>query len=215
MNSKMKSWMMTFLLLSSWTAVAAEDLTKDLNEVIQCHEALDGKSEGLTQKLGYDSATPIALVHGKDLYFATSSGIYILEGRDFDKGLLIHLKEQDKDFFRQMDLDKNGRITGMSFDEVQETKEAAEPKLSLNKESLELFKKDLVTRVASMTGEYQNKFDPKDTLAALKICEAVNFSDFRKSLEKQTTYYQEVQKNPSAYFQGLKKKRRSAEKSTN
>jgi hypothetical protein len=207
----MKFGMIVLSLFISSFAFAADELTN----IIQCHEALDGKSEGQTQKLGYDSATPFTLADGKKLYFVTDASISVLENTFQGKTLLIHLKEKDKDFYRQMAINTDGRIESISFDEVTSPTEAQESQLSLNDESLSLLKKDLLRRVDSMAAELQNKFDPKDTLAALKTCEAVKLPELKKSLEKQTAFYEETLKNPAAYFQGLKKKIRSADKGAN
>lgn len=203
------------LSATAYAAAAESDSSSELTNIIKCHEALDGKSEGQTQKLTYEASTPIVLAHGKNLFFTTDTSVYVLENKYEGKSLLIHLKNNDKDFYREMDIGKNGRIGSISYDEVLETKDAVEPTVKLDSETLTLLKKDLLQRVDSMKNEYQNKFDPKDTMDALKICEAVQFPGLKKSIEKQNAYYEVILKNPSAYFDGLKKKRRSAEKSPN
>jgi len=212
----MNSWMIVLSLFFSSVAFAAENLTlSELSDIIQCHEALDGKSEGQTQKLGYDSATPFTLAQGKKLYFVTDTSVSVLDNTFQGKNLLIHLKEKGKDFYRQMAINAEGRIESISFDEIYDTTVSSEPQLSLNDDTLNLFKKDILHRVDSMAEELQNKFDAKDTLAALKTCEAVKLPELKKSLEKQTVFYEEALKNPAAYFQGLKKKIRSADKGAN
>ncbi|WP_413288307.1 hypothetical protein [Bdellovibrio sp. HCB337] len=207
----MKFVTLIFISILAATAVAAEEPAVELANIIKCHEALDGKSEGQTQKLTYEASTPIVLSHGKNLFFTTDTSIYVLENKYQGKSLLIHLKNNDKDFYREMAVGKNGRIGLVSYDEVLETKEAVDPTPSLDSESLLLLKKDILHRVDSMTTEYQNKFDPKDTMDALKICESIQFPGLQKSIEKQNAYYEALLKNPSAYFNGLKKKRRSAD----
>lgn len=207
----MKYLIYIFISAITATAMAAEEPTVELANIIKCHEALDGKSVGQTQKLTYEASTPIVLSHGKNLFFTTDTSIYVLENKYQGKSLLIHLKNNDKDFYRQMDVKKNGTIGLISYDNVLETKEAVDPKPSLDTESLMLLKKDILLRVDSMTKEYQNKFDPKDTMDALKICESIQYPGLQKSIEKQNAYYETLLKNPSAYFNGLKKKRRSAD----
>lgn len=194
------------LVCSTSTAMAAT-ASEELKKVIQCHEALDGKSSGNTEKLSYESATPFALPATKKIYFVTDKSIYSIEDKFQGKDLLIHLIDKDKDFYRKMAITSSGKIGSISYDEIKDKKDAQEPKAQLDDEILGLFKKDLVRRVSSMMGEYQNKYDPQDTLNAINICNEIKSPEMQKAVEKQTAFYEKLLKKPRAYSDGLKSKK--------
>lgn len=180
--------------------------------IINCHEAMDGKSGGATDKLAFDSATPIAYATAKKIYFLTDKSISSVENTFQGKDLTIHLTNNDKDFYRKMEIRKDGKIGTINFDEIKDTKAAIEPKAQLDEDTLGLFKKDLIARVNSMQGEYQNKFDPQDTLNAIKICDEIKSPEMQKATANQTAYYEKLLKKPRAYSDGLKRPRSAAGK---
>ncbi|MBS1970844.1 MAG: hypothetical protein JSU04_11080 [Bdellovibrionales bacterium] len=193
--------------VSSALAAAASD---EIKLIIACNEAMDGKSSGVTDKLAFDSTTPIAYVATKKIYFLTDKSIYSLENKYRDQDIVVHLTNNDKDFYRKLNINKDGKIGNISYDEIKDKKDALEPKAQLDEDTLGLFKKDLITRVNSMQGEYQNKFDPQDTLNAIKICDEVKSPEMQKATAKQTAYYEKLLKKPSAYSDGLKKSKKSS-----
>lgn len=180
--------------------------------IINCHEALDGKSAGSTDKLTFDAATPIAYATNKKIYFLTDKSISVLDNKFHGKDLVIHLTNSDKDFYRKMDIRKDGKIGSINFDEIKDQNSALEPKAQLDEETLGLFQKDLVARVNSMRGEYQNKFDPQDTLNAIKTCDEIKSPEMQKATAQQTAYYESILKKPGAYSDGLKRPRTAAGK---
>jgi hypothetical protein len=185
-------------------AVTASD---EITKIVACHEAMDGKSSGATDKLAFDSATPIAYAATKKIYFLTDKSIYSLENKYQGQDITVHLIDKDKDFYRKFDVRKDGKIGTISFNEIKDTKSALEPKAQIDEDTLGHFKKDLVTRVNSMPGEYQNKFDPQDTLNAINVCAEIKTPEMQKAVEKQTAYYSKLLKKPSAYSDGLKSKK--------
>lgn len=180
--------------------------------IINCHEALDGKSAGNTDKLTFDAATPIAYATPKKIYFLTDKSISVLDNTFQEKDLTIHLTNNDKDFYRKMEIRKDGKIGSINFDEIKDTKTAIEPKAQLDEDAIALFQKDLIARVNSMQGEYQNKFDPQDTLNAIKTCDEIKSPEMQTATTKQTAYYEKILKKPHAYSDGLKRPRTAAGK---
>lgn len=188
----MKSLLLLVVILSSGTAALAHE---EIDAIVKCHEALNEKSAGRTEKLSLDSATPVALVQGKRLFFLTDSSIYSLENTYRGKDILIHLKEKGQDFYRKMEIRKNGQIGNMSYDQITDTANAIEPKVSLDKESLMLFKQDLLRRVKSTYGEYQTRTDSeavKKTIDALSACEDIQIDGMKKSVAAQKAVYEKL-----------------------
>jgi hypothetical protein len=199
--------LLALALLGAANNTLAATASDEIKLIIACHEALDGKSSGVTEKLAYDSATPVAYVATKKIYFLTDKSIYSLENKYRDQDIVIHLTNNDKDFYRRLNINKDGKIGNIAYDEIKDTQGALEPKAQLEEDTLGLFKKDLVTRMNSMQGEYQNKFDPQDTLHAIKVCEELKSLEMQKATAKQTAYYEKLLKKPRAYSDGLKSKK--------
>lgn len=207
----MKSLLLLVVILGSSAAMALENTQGEINVIIQCHEAMDGKTDGRTEKLSLTSPTPLALVQSGRIFFLTSDSIYSLKNTYHKKDLLIHLKDKGEDFYRKMEIRKDGTIGTMSFDEIKDGKEAIEPTVSLDEASLKLFKNDLLRRVKSITGEYQNKYDPQDTLNALERCKDIQVLDkenanlMTQTIAKQSEFYKKLLKKTNSYSNGLKK----------
>jgi hypothetical protein len=72
-----------FAVSNALAATASEEIKL----IIACNEAMDGKSSGASEKLAFDSTTPIAYVATKKIYFLTDKSIYSTENKYRDKML--------------------------------------------------------------------------------------------------------------------------------
>ncbi|WP_413569855.1 hypothetical protein ACLWBD_05175 [Bdellovibrio sp. HCB117] len=187
-------------LLISTSALASQDL----KNVVRCHEALNDKSEGRSHKLGLETATPIVLPWGKHLYFITDSSSYVIDNKFAGKDAVFHLEDSKMPYVK-MSFQANGEIGGISYAEVskEEKQKAETPKAKLDDATLTIFKKDLVRRMNSVTGEYQNKYDPQDTMDALLKCREVYSSELQKSLDKNLAFYEKLvrKKKPARSYE--------------
>ncbi|KHD89370.1 MAG: hypothetical protein OM95_03065 [Bdellovibrio sp. ArHS] len=180
-----------FVLCASSYAQTSQELTN----IVRCHESLNDKSEGQSQKLGLESPTPIALPWGKTIYFITDSSIYSIEHKFAGQDVVFHL-EDNKTPYVKMGFQKDGSLGGISYAELskEEKGKAIAPKAKLDQATLHVFKKELVRRMNSVTGEYQNKYDPQGTIDALSECRKVNDPELQKSLDKQLPFYEKLLK---------------------
>ncbi|WP_374029898.1 hypothetical protein [Bdellovibrio bacteriovorus] len=188
----MKTFICSFLFLGLFSLQA--HASQELNQLIQCHEALDGKSEGQSNKLSIETPTPILVPSGKKLYFVTQKSIYVTDNTFADKDVVIRLENHPAPFFRKLSFRKNGELGNIDYAEVtsDQKKNAVEPRAALDDKSLSVVKKDLLKRMNSVMGEYQNKYDPQDTLDALLKCRNVSSSELQKSLDKNVAYYEKM-----------------------
>lgn len=200
----MKKLILNFLAFSvfigpfSWA-------NQELTTLIRCHEALDGKSEGRSEKLSTTSATPFMIPSGKELYFVTESSVSVLKNDFADKDIVVRLEEKDGPVFRKIGFRKDGSLAVVSFQDLskEQKQNALSPRSKLDPASLEIIKKDLVKRMNSVTGEYQNKYDPEGTVDALNTCASVKSAELQKSLDKQVAFYKKlVKKKSSDAYQG-------------
>lgn len=187
----------SFLLLlvasiQSTSALASQELSA----LIRCHEALNDKSDGKSTKLSLETATPFLIPTGKRLYFVTNDSVSVLDNKFSGQDIIVQLQENKGAFFRKVSFQKNGELGTISFEEVStaDKKTALTTSSQLDENSLNIIKKELVRRMNSVTGEYQNKYDPAGTIEALNICSAVKSPELQKSLEKQVSYYQKLNK---------------------
>ncbi|KYG62771.1 hypothetical protein AZI87_15960 [Bdellovibrio bacteriovorus] len=183
--------LLVFSFLISTSALASQEL----KNVVRCHEALNDKSEGRSHKLGLETATPIVLPWGKHLYFITDSSSYVIDNKYSGKEAVFRLEDSKMPYVK-ISFQANGEIGGMSYAELskEEKQKAEAPKAKLDGATLAIFKKDLVRRMNSVTGEYQNKYDPQGTIDALLECRNVNYPELQKSLDKQLPFYEKLLK---------------------
>ncbi len=193
-------------LLPSSLALASQEL----QALIRCHEALDGKADARTMKLDLSSPTPFLWNTGKKIYFVTADSIAVLENKFAGKDIVLRLDEKHQPFYRKISFLKDGSVGTVSFEDVKPVqKEKAEtPHAQLDEASLSALTKELVRQMDSVTGEYQNKYDPQGTIESLNVCRAVKSPAMQKSLEKQIAFYEKLvkKKNPGAYSNSNSKK---------
>lgn len=168
--------------------------SQELNNLIRCHEALDGKADARTFKLVTDSATPFTLISGKKIYFITDESIGTLPNTYAGKTLVVHLEEKKKPFYRVINFQKDGTVGNVSFEDASQEQKATSktPKAQLDKASLDLLKKELVRQMNSVTSEYQNKYDPEGTIESLNVCRKVDSAEMQKSIDKQVAFYEKL-----------------------
>lgn len=170
--------------------------SQELNALIRCHEALDDKSDGKSTKLTLETATPFVIPSGKRLFFVTNDSVSVLENKFSGQDIIVQLQENKTTFFRKISFQKNGELGTISYEEVPATdkKAAVSTSTQLDENSLNIIKKELVRRMNSVTGEYQNKYDPAGTIEALNVCSEVKSPELQKSLDKQVSFYQKLNK---------------------
>ncbi|WP_374033365.1 hypothetical protein ACES2I_11265 [Bdellovibrio bacteriovorus] len=168
--------------------------SQELAQVIACHEALDGKSDSRTFKLEVTSPTPFTLISGKRIFFITSDSIHVLDHKYAGQSMTVKLEEKGQPFYRTINFQNDGTIGNVSFeDTTKEAKaQAVSPKSQLDPDSIALLKKELLRQMNSVTGEYQNKYDPEDTLHALNICRKVESKELQASIDKQSAFYEKL-----------------------
>lgn len=179
-------------LLQSTSVFASQELSA----LIRCHEALNDKSDGKSTKLSLDAATPFVIPSGKNLYFVTKDSVAVLANKFSSQDIIIQLQENNTAFFRKVSFQKSGELGSISYEEVstQDKKTALTASTQLDENSLNIIKKELVRRMNSVTGEYQNKYNPARTIEALNICKDVKSPELQTSLEKQVQFYQKLGK---------------------
>lgn len=184
------------LLISSFSYAS-----NDLKQLTRCHEALNDKSAGRSEKLNTDQATPILISSGKNIYFFTEKSIYVLENKFEDKDIVVKIEEAGNSFFRKLNIKKDGSLGSISFQDLttQEKQNALLARAQLDSDSLEILKKDLIKRMQSVSGEYQNRYAPQQTIEALNQCLAVKSPELQKSLDQQVSYYNSLLKKNTRY----------------
>ncbi|UXR63425.1 hypothetical protein EZJ49_10095 [Bdellovibrio bacteriovorus] len=189
-NSALSTMALVFLALPAFAS-------QELKNLIACHEALDGKSEARTQKLNLESPTPFVLNANKKLYFFTDTSVGVLPNTYANKSLVVQLTEKQKPFYRALQFQKNGDVGNISFQDVTAEQKATSeaPKAQLDESSLKILKKELLRQMNSVTGEYQNKYDPSGTIESLNICRKVDLPEMQKSIDKQVAFYEKLVKN--------------------
>lgn len=168
--------------------------SQELSNIIRCHEALDGKSEGRSTKLSAENATPFVILAGKSLYFVTNESVSVVSHKFHNQDVTFALSEKGQLLYRKVNFNKSGELAGISFEEptAQDIKNAVSPSAQLDDESLNLLKKELLRRMNSVTAEYQNKYDPEGTIESLSVCRRVKSPELAKSLEKQVSFYEKL-----------------------
>ena len=163
----------------------------ELASLIQCHEALDGKSEGRSHLLSTIARTPILIPSGKKLYFITEKSIHVIENTFANKEVVFKIEDQQGVFFSKISFTKNGSVANLSFTDLskEEKHTAIQPRANLGEASLSILKNELTKRMNSVSGEYQNKYNPQNTLDALAKCSNVKSNELQKSLAKQESFY--------------------------
>ncbi|AFY02022.1 hypothetical protein [Bdellovibrio bacteriovorus] len=175
--------------------------SQELSQVIACHEALDGKSDARTFKLETTSPTPFTLISGKRIYFITDHSVSVLDHKYANQSMTVKLEEKGQPFYRTINFQKDGTVGNVSFeDTTKEAKaQAVTPKAQLDPDSIALIKKELLRQMNSVTGEYQNKYDPEDTLHALNICRQVESKELAASIDKQSAFYEKLLHRKASY----------------
>lgn len=185
------------LICIAFPVLASQELTS----VIACHEALDGKSDSRTFKLETTSATPFTLIHAKKIYFVTDSSIHVLDHKYADQKMTVKLEEKGQAFYSTISFQKDGSIANVSFEDTtaEAKSQAVTPRAQLDPNSIALLKKELLRQMNSVTGEYQNKYDPEDTLHALNICRDVESKELAASIDKQSAFYEKLLHRKASY----------------
>lgn len=193
----MKKYLFYLALFTSSVGSASQELAA----LTRCHEALNDKSAGRSEKLNTDQATPILISSGKNIYFFTEKSIYVLENKFADKEIVVKIDEAGNSFFRKINIKKNGSLGSISFQDLTslEKQNALIARAQLDSNSLEILKKDLITRMKSVSGEYQNKYAPQETIEALNQCVSVKSPELQKSLDQQVTYYKSITRKNNRY----------------
>lgn len=176
-------------------------MASEVGSIVRCHEALNDKSEGKSEKLSMSTATPIMIPAGKNLYFVTETSILVLKNTFLNKDVIIRIDEKQSPVFSKINFGKDGSFGGISFQDLTaaEKQSAVTPRAQLDEESLNVVKKELIKRMNSVTGEYQNKYDPQATIDALNVCSEVKSPELQKSLAKQLPFYEARLKKNGGY----------------
>ncbi|CAE80202.1 hypothetical protein predicted by Glimmer/Critica [Bdellovibrio bacteriovorus HD100] len=175
--------------------------SQELAQIIACHEALDGKSDSRTFKLEVTSPTPFTLISGKKIYFITDQSVSALEHKYAGQSMTVKLEEKGQVFYRTISFQKDGTIGNVSFDETtpEAKAQAVSARAQLDPDSIALLKKELLRQMNSVTGEYQNKYDPEDTLHALNICRQIKSKELEESIDKQSAFYEKLLRRKASY----------------
>lgn len=175
--------------------------SQELAKVIACHEALDGKADARSFKLDTTSATPFTLISGKKIYFVTSDSVSVLNHKFANQRMTVKLEEKGQPFYRTISFQKDGSIASVSFDDTtkEDKAQAVETRAQLDADSLKLLNKELLRQMNSVTGEYQNKYDPEDTLHALNICRQIESKELQASIDKQSAFYEKLLHRKAGY----------------
>lgn len=184
---------MQLLVLITPKAWATRE-NQELKSIVACHEALIDKSDGRSTKLDYDGPTPFVVPSGKSLYFVTQDSVAVLKNDFVDKTIIVKLRENDIPIHRKISFQKDGSLGTVSFEKLseEEIKSAVRPIPQLDNEGLNILKKELLRRMNSVTGEYQNKYNPQATIASLEECRKVKSAELNASIDKQIAFYQKL-----------------------
>lgn len=179
---------------------------EEIQNIIRCHDALNGKSDGISDPLRSEH-TPIALVFGKKVYFMTSDSILALD-KTPSSDLVVRLKDKNEVLNYKLSFDGHGALgSAGTFFAPGDLQKAQEPHVALDDNSLNIFKAELARRLKNVTEQYQNKYDPADTIKSLHACESIDFSTLKETsqkalatqgplaLQKDLEFYQKLQKN--------------------
>ena len=180
-------------ILNSTAAFGASEKS-ELEAIIGCHAALNDKSEGKSTMLGYDGPTPFVVPAGKHLYFVSSDSISTIENKFANKTIVFKFHDKDRPIYSKIDFQKNGDLGTISFEKLtsEELQSATLTNPKFDDESLQILKKELVLRMNSVVGEYQNKYDPQGTIDSLLACKKVKSPGLTASLEKQIEFYKKL-----------------------
>jgi hypothetical protein len=192
---------MTFLAVYFFTPAFswASRESSELKSLIACHEALMDKSDGRSAKLVYDGPTPFVIPKGKHLFFVTNDSIDIIENNFAKKSIVFKLREAEVSLYRKVNFQADGSLGTISFEKPgdEELKSAIRPMSKLDNDTLNVVKKELLRRMNSVTGEYQNKYNPQATIASLEECRKVKSDELQASIQKQIAFYQKL--SPKKY----------------
>lgn len=175
--------------------------SKELNALTRCHEALTDKSEGRSEKLSTTTATPIMISSGKNIFFYTEKSVHVVQNKFSDKDVVFKLEEGESSLYHKINFKKNGTLGSISYQDLtKDEKQGAVPaRTQLDTDSLDILKKDLIKRMNSVNGEYQNKYDPQATIDAINQCADIKSPELQTSLDKQVGYYRAMTKKASKY----------------
>lgn len=180
---------MKYLGLLLILVCAGNAFASELSDIIQCHEDLDGRSDGNSQKLSMDQATPFALSDGDRLYFVTKDSISYVDTTPYrSKDLVVHLREEGKDLYKKVGLDQKGHVSNIPFGSAVDARGAVDARAQLTSQALDLLKKELVLRWQQP--EYAGDADHiAGTKKAIEECEKVPSKELHKELAKARKKY--------------------------
>lgn len=168
--------------------------SQELQSLIRCHEALVDKADAQSFKLSDDGPTPIGLVSGQKVYFYTDTSAGVLDQGFAGKTVTVQLREKQKDFYRNITFNEKGSLGSLSFQEPtsEQKGKSLQPKAQLDGTSLNILKRELIRQISSVSSEYQNKYDPEGTIAALNICKEIDSADLKKTADKQIEFFEKI-----------------------
>jgi len=192
MMMRMMKSLLCFFVSSFMVDPALASPASELPQIIRCHEALDGKSEGHSEKLDLNQPTPIALVSGKKILFVTEDSVYSLD-KIADADMIVRVETKNGPLYRKLGMTKEGAIGRMSTEvSPQQRSTALQPRVALDDGAIEILKKELALRMKTVPNQYQNKYDPAGVIKDLQSCQAVNSHDLQKNLNQVLAYYQKM-----------------------
>jgi len=183
---------LVFILISLAALPIFASPASELPEIVRCHQALDKVSEGLSEGLSVDKVTPIALAAGNKVFFLTQKSIYSVKKAP-NQTMTVEIDDPPTPaLYRKMDIQKDGSIGGVSYEEVQNKSSAVLATPALDDDILNLFKKELVARAKNLTSAdmYDNANHPEDVIKALDACDKVQSPEFQQVVNKQIAYFQ-------------------------
>lgn len=187
------------LLVLSTAALAVHASPRsELPGLIACHEALDGRSDGESNKLHIGNPTPIALPSKGKIYFYTHNksgySTSVLDGKTYlGKKIVLKVQDEDKPFYQSIsiDTDKNPNhkpaypVIGGNGEPTPEEMKAGTvtPSDLLTNDVVQAMKDEVLLRWKNL--EYAFDSDHLDgTAKAFLACRQVESDPLQKQLDQ-------------------------------
>lgn len=178
---------MTLLILAAVHAEATK-----LSSLVDCHEALQDKVDASTTKLDLNHPTPIVVQKGSELFIYTQKSVYRQSISAEARVIVLKIEDSQGVLYRKISINKKKQIEHVSFENLSasEKTQALTPRSALDEGSLALLTTELRRQIASMSGEYQNKYSPAETMKAIESCLSIKDEQLRANAQKQISFYQ-------------------------
>jgi hypothetical protein len=173
-----------FLFAGHRLAYASSAAPAALASMIRCHETLNERSDGNSQKMDLEAPTPFAFQKAAKYYFVTDASISVLESKSIPQPkpgkeprlFVVSLSERQVPRSYEIEIRDHGELGSVCCgDGAGKNLPALEPHAQLDSQSLAALKAELHHRLGTVTDSYQNKDRAMKTAEALQNCLGIDF----------------------------------------